>query len=117
MDTRPEELWFKLLDAKYLKGKSFYGSPYNGTSQFWKGLHKVKHLYKWGAEHIVHTGDRVRFWHDTWLGSVPLKIQYKSIFEIARTPDAMVKELWKEDGWDISLRRSLQGGCYRSGMR
>jgi len=109
IDKRPDELCYKPLDAKYMKGKGFMGSSYQGTSQFWKGLHKVKHLYKWGAEYNVHKGETVRFWHDTWIGGIPLKLQYRLIFEICQNPEATVKSLWKESGWDIPLRRSLHG--------
>jgi len=103
------ELWFRLLDAKYMKRKGFFGSPYNGTSQFWKGLHKVKHLFQWGAEYIVRKGDRTRFWHDAWIGGMPLKIQFRGVFEVCQKPDAVVRDFRREGEWDIPLRRSLHG--------
>lgn len=43
------ELWFRLLKAKYMKKGGFFSSKSQGSSQFWKGLHKVKHLFRWGA--------------------------------------------------------------------
>ena len=109
IDKRLNELWYKILDAKYMKGKGFLGSSCQGASQFWKGLHKVKHLYNWGAEYKVHKGSAVRFWQDNWLGGLPLRIQYRHIFEICQNPEATVKSMWKESGWDIPLRRSLHG--------
>ena len=91
-----KELWFRLLDAKYMKRKGFFGSPYNGTSQFWKGLHKVKHLFQWGAEYNVRKGDRTRFWHDAWIGGMPLKIQFRGVFEVCQKPNAVVRDFWRE---------------------
>lgn len=43
----PEELWFRLIKAKYLDCCNFFSVPGRGSSQFWKGLHKIKHLFKW----------------------------------------------------------------------
>jgi uncharacterized lipoprotein len=38
-----------------------------------------------------------------------LKIQYRHIFEICQNPEATVKSMWNESGWDIPHRRSLHG--------
>jgi hypothetical protein len=45
----PDELWFKIVKAKYMDEDGFFGSKTKGVSQFWQGLHKVKHMFKWGA--------------------------------------------------------------------
>jgi hypothetical protein len=103
------ELWCRLVRSKYLKRHNFHGSSQQGSSQFWKSLHKVKHLFHWGAEYKVHMGDSVRFWHDTWFGEMPLKIQYKLVFEICQYPNAKVCDFWKDGVWDIPLRRNLHG--------
>jgi hypothetical protein len=87
------ELWFRLVKAKYLKRSNFFGSSQQGVSQFWKSLHKVKHLFQWGAEYRVHKGKSVRFWHDSWIGGMPLKIQYRLVFEICQKPEAKVCDL------------------------
>lgn len=42
IENGSNELWYRLLDAKYLKGGSFFDSSNQGSSQFWRGLHKVK---------------------------------------------------------------------------
>jgi hypothetical protein len=49
-----------LIHAKYLRGRGFFTSSGRGGSQFWKGLHKVKQLFKWGAIHKVGRGDQTR---------------------------------------------------------
>lgn len=46
----------QLLYNKYMRQGNFYTSSAVGSSQFWKGLHNVKHLFKWGAVHKVHNG-------------------------------------------------------------
>jgi len=47
--SEPDELWFKILKAKYMGVWGFFDSNVKGNSQFWQNLHKVKHLFKWGA--------------------------------------------------------------------
>lgn len=96
LEKGSNELWYRLLKVKYLKKGGFFNSNRQGSSQFWKGLHKVKHLFHWGAEYHVKKGDRVRFWHDSWIGGIPLKVQFNQIFEICQKPDAMVREFRKD---------------------
>jgi hypothetical protein len=54
--NRDQSLWCKLLYAKYMKNKDFFSTRSGGGSQFWRGLHKVKHLFKRGAVHKVGDG-------------------------------------------------------------
>ena len=51
-----DAMWFKIIQDKYLCSGSFFSSPCAGTSQFWQSLHKVKHLFKWGAMYQVKDG-------------------------------------------------------------
>jgi hypothetical protein len=53
-----------------------------GGSQFWRGLHKVKDLFKWGYVNQVGDGKQTKFWIVVSLGEVPLKIRYHKLYEI-----------------------------------
>jgi hypothetical protein len=44
----PDAMWFRIIKAKYMRKGVVFESSAKGGSQFWKGLHKVKHLFKWG---------------------------------------------------------------------
>ena len=57
-----DDTWFKVLQAKYMRNGSFFSSSSRGTSQFWQSLHKVKHLFKWGAIYQVQDGAKTFFW-------------------------------------------------------
>jgi len=103
---QPDEVWYKLLKAKYIRNKSFKSNS-RGASQFWQGLHKVKHLFKWGAIHKVKDGAQTFFWLDTWLGDSPLKVQYPTLFSMCRDPNAMVADLYSSEDWNIEFRGSL----------
>ena len=60
-----DDTWFKVLQAKYMRNGSFFSSSSRGTSQFWQSLHKVKHLFKWGAIYQVRDRAKTFFWEDT----------------------------------------------------
>ena len=101
------EIWYKLLEAKYMLDRNFFNSKCKGTSQFWQGLHKVKHLFKWGAFHKVGDGSLTSFWSDIWLGQSPLKVQFPNIFRICEDPTAMVADCCADIGWLINFRQIL----------
>uniref|UniRef100_A0A0A8YYV5 Reverse transcriptase zinc-binding domain-containing protein n=1 Tax=Arundo donax TaxID=35708 RepID=A0A0A8YYV5_ARUDO len=75
-----QEMWCRLLEAKYFPHGNFFKTEAKGGSQFWKGLHKVKHLFKWGATFKVGNGTCVSFWDDIWVGHTPLRIQFPKLF-------------------------------------
>ncbi|OVA05639.1 Reverse transcriptase zinc-binding domain [Macleaya cordata] len=59
----------------------------------------------------VASGTSVKFWHDTWVGEVPLKVKFPVIFRLSRKQDAWVSEVMKVDGtyvsWDLDICRDL----------
>jgi hypothetical protein len=64
-------------------------------SQFWKSLHKVKHMFKWGGGGVVHTvgdGGLTQLWNDVWLEPSPLRICYPKLFEVCDNKDGSVAE-------------------------
>ena len=103
----PDELWFKLIKAKYLDGCNFFSAPRKGSSQFWQGLHKVKNLFKWGAIFKVRNGLNCRFWQDCWLLDVPLKVAYEDLFILARDPEVIVADCWADNDWWVDFKRTL----------
>jgi hypothetical protein len=103
----PDTLWFAIIKAKYLNGCNFFTSKSKGSSQFWQGLHKVKHLFKWGAMFKVRNGATCSFWQDSWVQDVPLKIAYGNLYKMAREPLCSVRDCWDEDDWFVDFRRAL----------
>ena len=83
---------------------NLFNSRCKGTSQFWQGLHKVKHLFKWGAIHKVCDGSLTSFRGDTWLGQAPLKTQFPDLFRICDDPTILVADCLDEDGWCVNFR-------------
>jgi len=102
-----EETWYKLLQAKYMPDGDFFKSRSTRASQFWQCLHKIKHLFKWGAIHKVGNGAKTFFWNDVWIGNVLLRINFPELFSMSRSPNARVSDILSNGAWDISFRRSL----------
>jgi hypothetical protein len=58
---QPDELWYRILKAKYLGNNNFFDSKATRGSQFGKGLHSVKHLFEWEPSSRLGTIDSVAF--------------------------------------------------------
>jgi hypothetical protein len=78
--------------SQIFRGTWFSNSKINGASQFWKGLHQVKHLFKWGAFFQVGNGKLCRFWEDSWAHDVPLKIFFSDLYKLTRNPLCYVSD-------------------------
>lgn len=70
-------------------------------------LHKVKHLFKWGAQYKVKNGRSVSFWEDSWLNDIPLILQYPSLYTFCRDKEATVHDCFDGENWNINFNRSL----------
>jgi hypothetical protein len=106
----PQDIpWVQLINKKYLKhGESILMNNSKG-SQFWNGLQSVKQWFVWGAIHIVGDGRRTRFWHDVWVGKIPLRVAFPSLFWAASSPESSVIANYCLDShsWDIKFRRTF----------
>jgi hypothetical protein len=52
----PTRTSLRLVTTKYMRDDDFYKSKGGHGSQFWRSLHKIKHLFKWGVIHRVRNG-------------------------------------------------------------
>jgi hypothetical protein len=76
-------IWVEILRVKYPSAADIFAGNKNSGSQFWKSLHKIKHLIKMGASHVVVDGRCTMFWIDQWYGDKPLRCKFHSLFEIS----------------------------------
>jgi hypothetical protein len=98
--------------SQILRGTWFFGSKINGASQFWKGLHQVKHLFKWGAVFQVGNGKLCRFWEDSWAHEVPLKILFSDLYKLTRDPFCYVNDCYEDGNWFVDFKRCLSSQDY-----
>jgi hypothetical protein len=101
-----DSLWVRLLQTKYMRDGDFFKSNDSNGSQFWKCLHKVKHLFKWGAIHKVGNGANTQFWNDVWLTNVPLRIQFNRLYSICANTNITVTECADEE-WQVRFRQMM----------
>jgi hypothetical protein len=106
-----DTIWARLIRAKYHDANDIFSGNGQGGSQFWKSLHKVKHLFKAGAKHVVKDGNRTSFWRDWWIESRPLNESFPLLFAICDDESVSVANALQGEGLAIRFRRSLdQGG-------
>jgi hypothetical protein len=55
---QPDELWFRILKAKYMDGCNLFLA----IVKFWQGPHKVKHMIKRGVIFKIGDGKTCKFW-------------------------------------------------------
>lgn len=67
----------------------------------------MKHLFKWGAQYEATTGTSISFWDDPWLGDVPLRIKFPSLYTYCADQKATVAELFDGEEWNITFNRSF----------
>jgi hypothetical protein len=84
-----------------------FSSISKGSFQFWQGLHKIKHQFKWGATFRVGNGRNCQFWQDCWLMDVPLKIHYEELYRIVRDPYSTFSDCWVDQEWFVDFHRAL----------
>jgi hypothetical protein len=93
--------------AKYMRVRGdIFRSNEIRRSQFWKSLHKVKHLFKWGAIHKVGDGGLTQFWQNVWVTSVPLRIAFPKVYAICENEHITIAECVRI-GWQLGLRRMM----------
>jgi hypothetical protein len=90
--TQKESLWGRPLHAKYMRNGDIFKARGGQGSQFWKSLHKIKHLFKWGAIQKVGDGRLAQFWNDVWLKFVPLRVCFPRLPEICDNKEGSVPE-------------------------
>lgn len=83
-------------------------------SPFWKGLMKVKVTFFQRVMFLVGNGATTRFWGDTWLGEVPLALQYPSLYNIVQCKEDYVATVLQSVSLNIQFRRSLVGEHWNS---
>jgi hypothetical protein len=62
-----------------------------------------------GAIHVVGDDRATRFWHDVWLGDVPLRVSFPTLFWVALFSDASVvaNDVTDSHSWDVKFKRSF----------
>ena len=57
------------------------------------------------------------FWHDTWLGNCPLKLEFDQLYKFCRDPHASVEQVMGSGHIQVEFRRSLNQQEFREWER
>jgi hypothetical protein len=104
---QPENpIWAQIIRAKCDLANNIFAGSGQGGSQFWRSLHKIKHLFNLGAKHNIQDGNRMQFWMDKWTGEMALKDRFLELFNISTSQ--MISAMAGVQGWGtLTFRRSL----------
>jgi hypothetical protein len=102
-----DTIWARIIRAKYGDASDLFSGSGQGGSPFWRSLHKIKHLFKVGAKHVVRNGVRTNFWKDWWLGRGPIMDSFPSLFAICDNPDISVADALHHQALQVRFRRFL----------
>jgi|UniRef100_A0A2N9JBP0 hypothetical protein len=112
-----DHLWRRVIAAKYgvdwggWKSKKANGA--HGCS-LWKGILSGWDFFKQHVELVAGLGNRIRFWHDSWCGDVPLKSMFPVLFACSSARDASIADSLSNSGvnggriWDITFIRDFK---------
>lgn len=108
-----DDLCSQLLKKKYLRNCSFWQCREGVGSQFWKGVTSTRDKLKWGCKVKINNGQNCRFWEEVWAGSIPLKLEFPSLYDLCNDKNCLVSDCWAGDGWRVEFRRPLGDSDYR----
>ncbi|GKV45487.1 hypothetical protein SLEP1_g52559 [Rubroshorea leprosula] len=99
-------LWCRVLRAKYLRDSNLLEARLKPKSSFiWRGILQCCPVLKKGLRWRIGSGERVRFWHDNWVGHAPLAMEGDPL---PTSPSLMVADVINQEGeWDLDYLNSL----------
>ncbi|GJS80706.1 RNA-directed DNA polymerase, eukaryota, reverse transcriptase zinc-binding domain protein [Tanacetum coccineum] len=57
----------------------------------------------------VNNGASTKFWHDTWIGTSPLRFQFPRLFRLSTRRDCLIRDCW-DNGWHLDWIRNVSRG-------
>ncbi|XP_050211464.1 uncharacterized protein LOC126661653 [Mercurialis annua] len=99
------QLWFSVIcqSCSLNSWHDIEASKYYLLSHTWKGIFNacVKDSEQWKSftscvSFRVGTGDLIKFWHDVWLYSVPLRHRFPNLYRIRRSKNSMVVDFFSQ---------------------
>ena len=107
LEVEEGSLCVELLRKKYLGNRSIFQITRTSGSQFWRGLLAIRHWFQRGRTVKIRSGAQTSFWHDTWLGNCPLKLEFDQLYKFYRDPHASVEQVIGSGHIQVEFRRSL----------
>jgi hypothetical protein len=114
-----EGLWYRVLKACYGEAGGRWQEGGNQSSLWWRMINRVREgigegVGQWfdaNVHRVIGDGRGTLFWHDIWIGDIPLKLKFPRLFDLAESKERTVEEMpslgWEEEGGAWVWRRRL----------
>ncbi|XP_077224226.1 uncharacterized protein LOC143857676 [Tasmannia lanceolata] len=107
-------LWVKVVGSKYglLQGSWCSDDKYGKKGRtIWRNILRLKQNFEAGIRFKVYSGDRIKFWSDSWCSSDPLAVLFPGLFSVASIKDVKVADCFERIHnriiWFPSFRRNF----------
>jgi len=114
-----EGLWYRVLKARYGEEGGRLKEGGRAGSASWRSICSLREgvgegIANWfniNTRRVVGDGRRTLFWHDIWVGEVPLKFKFLHIFDLSIHKECSVEKMRRMlgavDGRERLWRRRL----------
>ena len=112
-----EKLWARIV-------ASIHGLEHNGwdtgiraritSNSPWKAIHDLLPVFSPNIRYDLNSGNSIKFWEQTWVGSAPLKDQFPSLYAFSDLKNELISSFTTPSsstsgiGWNLGLRRDLR---------
>ena len=111
-DINDNSLWKEMISNRYYNGSfNLYQVTPNvnkNYSTFWGSILKCHDTFKLGIDTIVHSGNNTSFWHDSWISAIPLKVEFKELFDVSNFKNALIKDVVTSSGSILGISVFLE---------
>lgn len=94
------KIWHGIIQKKYLRNVRV-------TSPFCKGVLWAARAVKFGYRWVYGNGKKVRFWEDTWFGTVPLAVRFWDLYTIANEKIKVIVDIVDGDEVKLTFSRTF----------
>jgi len=114
-----EGLWYRVLKARYGEEGGRLKEGDSHCSAWWRSLTRIRegvgegvgHWFDDNIRRLVGNGRDTSFWHDIWVGEIPLKLKFPHLFELSVDKECSVEDMRRvlgaDDGRERVWRRRL----------
>jgi hypothetical protein len=102
------------VNNKYVHGNSILNiGPKVSDSPVWSDMLKVREYYIQGRQVITRSGDKTRFWEDSWLFETPLAMSKPNLYDMCNDKNILVRDVIEKNA-QLDFRRWLRDGDRRN---
>lgn len=103
-------LWKWVIMPKYVVKRNGWdiADPSPRSLGIWRGIAENKNLFNTNIYFRIESGERILFYHDTWIGGNPLASQFSELFLCVKDRQAKVSCYMDRVGSQIQWRMAVR---------